>query len=130
MIVITYPISNVFAEDIVSPISGEEAEIQIRIPDLKFPINRNNLIRYVEDIKNKNEGEFPLNLTFLFIGKLIDDEYNKTYKNVEELQGDLQRIITTDKELIIALKKLTPLKIVGCQIITFKKPIDFGKIPT
>jgi hypothetical protein len=114
----------------VSPISGEEAEIQIRIPDLKFPINRNNLIRYVEDIKNKNEGEFPLNLTFLFIGKLIDDEYNKTYKNVEELQGDLQRIITTDKELIIALKKLTPLKIVGCQIITFKKPIDFGKIPT
>jgi hypothetical protein len=85
--------SDIFNKDNVIPLKKGESAIRLHIPGLKFPVNREGLIQYINETKKTD----ILTVEMVFAEHLprIKD---KMYKDKFELEGQFQKYIRDNKE--------------------------------
>lgn len=119
--------SDIFSDDNVIPIKEGEYVSMLKIPGLKFPINRTELIEHIKKL-NETKGRDILTLELVFAENLPQIK-DKMYKDKLELEGQFQKYIRDNKEAFsIRGDNGSPIGVtVGCVINARVKGKGKGK---
>lgn len=105
--------------DLFIPLKKDEFLFKLDIPALVFPVSKGKLIEYADKDKPLNRGSIPAQkiIGLQLIGML--PETNKVYRNREELEKDLEKIIRTESNIYLRLLRAQGFpdrKIVGVKL--------------
>ena len=105
--------------DLFIPLKNDEFLFKLDIPALIFPVNKGKLIEYADKDKPLDRGSVPAQkiIGLQLIGML--PETNKVYRNREELETDLEKIIRIESNMYLRLLRAQGFpdhKIVGVKL--------------
>lgn len=105
--------------DLFIPLKKDEFLFKLDIPALLFPVNKEKLIEYADKDKPLDRGSIPAQkiIGLQLIGML--PETNKVYRNREELETDLEKIIRIESNMYLRLLRAQGFpdrKIVGVKL--------------
>jgi hypothetical protein len=105
--------------DLFIPLKKDEFLFKLDIPALIFPVNKGKLIEYADKDKPLDRGSIPAQkiIGLQLIGML--PETNKVYRNREELETDLEKIIRIESNMYLRLLRAQGFpdrKIVGVKL--------------
>jgi hypothetical protein len=105
--------------DLFIPLKKDEFLFKLDIPALIFPVNKGKLIEYADKDKPLDRGSIPAQkiIGLQLIGML--PETNKVYRNREELETDLEKIIRNESNMYLRLLRAQGFpnrKIVGVKL--------------
>ena len=101
---------DIFNKDTITPLVGDQFELKLWIPSLRFPTDKDKIIQHIKSL-NTHEVSNPL----YFVEKIPDRIYNDVY----QLEEEIKKACNSDKDLIESAEQsgIDEGMIVGCRII-------------